>query len=75
MDTLLREMAEARLRWTSPVVREWYDGHRLLRQLADGLAEDAGRVDDEEFGASFRDHVGIAPETTPAAIASVTLPV
>jgi hypothetical protein len=65
MDDLLGEMARARLPWTSAPIREWYDQDRLLRQLADGLTDEAGRVDDEEFGASFRDQVGLEVETAP----------
>jgi hypothetical protein len=65
MDDLVEEMAHARLAWTAPAIRAWYDDDRLLRQLADGLADEAGRVDDEEFGASFRDDVGLHPGTSP----------
>ena len=65
MDDLLAEMARARLAWTAPAIREWYDDDRLLRQLATGLAAERARVDDEEFGASFRDGVGLHSGTSP----------
>jgi hypothetical protein len=57
MDDLLTELARARLAWVSPRLREWYDDTRLVRQLASGLADEAGRVGDIVFGAEFRDGV------------------
>jgi hypothetical protein len=47
------------------VVRGWYEEDRLLRQLRSGLEAEADRADDEEFGRSFRDGVGLAVETDP----------
>ena len=57
MDDLLTELARARLAWVSPRLREWYDDARLVRQLASGLADEAGRVGNVVFGAEFRDGV------------------
>jgi hypothetical protein len=57
MDDVLTELARARLAWVSPRLRDWYDDARLVRQLASGLADDAGRVADIVFGAEFRDGV------------------
>ncbi len=65
MTDLLGDLARARLGWVPPAVRGWYDEDRLLRQLASGLVEEAARVDDVEFGASFRDDVGLSVATTP----------
>ena len=69
MDDLLTELARARLAWVSPRLREWYDDARLVRQLASGLADEAGRVGDVVFGAEFRDGVmsgaGIAASADP----------
>ncbi|MEO6511902.1 MAG: GNAT family N-acetyltransferase [Nocardioides sp.] len=66
MTDVLGDLARARLEWVPPPVRRWYDEERLLRQLASSLEAEAGRVGDEAFGASFRDDVGLAVETTPA---------
>ena len=65
MDDLLTELARARLAWVSPRLREWYDDARLVRQLASGLADEAGRVGDVVFGAEFRDGVGIDASADP----------
>ena len=65
MDDLLTELAQARLAWVSPRLREWYDDARLVRQLASGLSDEAGRVGDVVFGAEFRDGVGIAASADP----------
>ena len=69
MDDLLTELAQARLAWVSPRLREWYDDARLVRQLASGLSDEAGRVEDVVFGAEFRDGVmseaGIAASADP----------
>ena len=65
MDDPLTELARARLPWVSPRLREWYDDARLVRQLASGLADEAGRVGDVAFGAEFRDGVGIPASADP----------
>ena len=69
MDDLVTELARARRAWVSPRLQEWYDDERLVRQLASGLADEAGRVGDVVFGAEFRDGVmsgaGIAASTDP----------
>jgi hypothetical protein len=65
MDDLLTELARARRAWVSPRLREWYDDARLVRQLASGLADEAGRVGDVVFGAEFRDGVGVAASADP----------
>src|SRR6188472_4474025 len=69
MDDLLTELARARVAWVSPRLREWYDDARLVRQLASGLSDEAGRFGDVVFGAEFRDGVmseaGIAASADP----------
>ena len=69
MDDPVTELARARLPWVSHRLREWYDDARLVRQLASGLADEAGRVGDIAFGAEFRDGVmsgaGIAASADP----------
>lgn len=65
MDDPVTELARARLPWVSPRLREWYDDARLVRQLASGLADEAGRVGDVAFGAEFRDGVGIPASADP----------
>jgi L-amino acid N-acyltransferase YncA len=58
MTDLLGALAEARLGWTSPTIAAWYAEHDLLEQLRVGLATEAGRVADADFGRQFRDMVG-----------------
>ena len=66
VDDLLADLVQARLRWVSPRLREWYDDDRIARQLADGLRVEADRVGDEIFGAEFRDAVGVDASPDPA---------
>ena len=65
MAELVTEMTQARTTWVSARLREWYDEARLARQLASGLAVEAGRVGDVAFGTEFRDGVGTGSSADP----------
>ena len=65
MADLVTEMTQARMTWVSPRLREWYDDARLTRQLASGLAVEAGRLGDVAFGTEFRDGVGTGVSDDP----------
>lgn len=59
----LDQLAEARIAWTSPTIRSWYDGHALRRSLRAAMSEELDRLDNADFGREFRDGLGIgAPE-------------
>jgi L-amino acid N-acyltransferase YncA len=62
---LLAEMARARLAWLHPRVRSWYDDGELLDQLASALEAEVRRVGDVDFGAGFRNDVGVDVGTPP----------
>jgi len=64
---LLDQLVRARLDWVSPRIRSWYGDTRLAEQLATGLATEAERVGDEEFGTGFRDAVDPDLEGDPLA--------
>jgi hypothetical protein len=55
MSDLLDDLVEARLPWTSPTIVSWYAEDDLRQKLRAGLAVDAGRVEDADFGRQFRD--------------------
>src|SRR5215218_771872 len=75
MNDLLEQMTRARMPWTSPRLREWYDEARLVAQLRHYLETDAGRVGDETFGAEYRDAAGPDIATDPLAWANRVLDV
>lgn len=75
MDHLLDRMTRARLPWTSPRLREWYDEARLADQLNHYLETDADRVGDVTFGAEYRDAAGPDIATDPLAWANRVLDV
>ena len=55
MSDLLDDMVEARLPWTSPTIVSWYAEADLRQKLRAGLAVDAERMENPEFGRRFRD--------------------
>jgi L-amino acid N-acyltransferase YncA len=61
----LDEVAAARLRWTSPILRAWYDEPALLAQLADAFAPELARVGDHDFGTSYRESVELDIDAEP----------
>ena len=68
--TLVDRVVELRMPWVSPVVRSWYDDDELRAQLRTALTPEADRVGDTEFGAQFRDAVGLDLEPDAAAWAN-----
>jgi L-amino acid N-acyltransferase YncA len=75
MDDLLDRMTRARLPWTSPRLREWYDEARVTAQLRHYLETEAGRVGDATFGTEFRDAVDPVTSTDPLSWANRVLDV
>ncbi|BFU43952.1 hypothetical protein [Krasilnikovia sp. MM14-A1004] len=65
MQTLLNEIVEARLGWTSSVIASWYSGSDLRQQLRDALAAEADRTGNADFGGEYRDGVGKDGPTDP----------
>lgn len=56
----LDELVRARMSWLSPVIRSWYDDTEVRAQLGSAMAPEADRVANDEFGAEFRDALGLA---------------
>lgn len=65
MTDLLDSMVEVRLPWTSPTITSWCPGGDLRAALREGLAVDAARVGDAEFGREFRDALATLVTGTP----------
>jgi L-amino acid N-acyltransferase YncA len=56
---VLDEMVRARLPWLPPDLRSWYTDVELVDQLTKALGTEYGRLDDVDFGAGFRNDVGL----------------
>ncbi len=65
MATLLDDMVEARLGWTSDVIRSWYPEADLRRQLRAALTTEASWTGDVTFGREYREGVGLDAPVDP----------
>jgi L-amino acid N-acyltransferase YncA len=65
--TLLDELVELRMPWVPALIRSWYAEDELRGQLRTALAPEAERVGNAEFGAGFRDSLGL--DAVPDALA------
>lgn len=65
MMDLMDDLVEARLGWTSPLIGSWYSEADLRRNLRDGLAAEAERMENAGFGREFREGVGIGGPDDP----------
>jgi L-amino acid N-acyltransferase YncA len=63
-------LVEARLPWTSPVIRSWYAEGALRGNLREPMSVEADRLDNADFGREFRDGVGIDGPEDPLAWAN-----